>query len=67
MGGFNVPPPDYPRTCVGGRLRDGVLTQIGSEALGVNNRGQLVGARGNRPVLSAEWLSSRGGRRRGVV
>ncbi|MGC4770042.1 hypothetical protein ACLQ25_13855 [Micromonospora sp. DT44] len=48
VGGFNVPPQDYPCTCVGGRLRDGVLTQIGSEALGINNRGQVVGAANGR-------------------
>ncbi|MFI6781467.1 hypothetical protein [Micromonospora sp. NPDC050276] len=48
VGGFNVPPQDYPCTCVGGRLRDGVLTQIGSEALGVNNRGQVVGSANGR-------------------
>ncbi|CCH19197.1 HAF repeat-containing protein [Micromonospora lupini] len=43
VGGFNVPPQDYPCTCVGGLLRDGVFTQIGSAALGINNRGQVVG------------------------
>ncbi|MFG1765350.1 hypothetical protein ACGFIH_18585 [Micromonospora parva] len=48
VGGFNVPPQDYPCTCVGGRLRDGMFTQIGSEALGVNNRGQVVGAANGR-------------------
>ncbi|MET8282223.1 hypothetical protein [Micromonospora sp. NPDC005174] len=48
VGGFNVPPQDYPCTCVGGRLRDGVLTQIGSAALGINNRGQVVGAANGR-------------------
>ncbi|MFI6242483.1 hypothetical protein ACIBEF_21680 [Micromonospora sp. NPDC050795] len=48
VGGFNVPPQDYPCTCVGGLLRDGVLTQIGSEALGINNRGQVVGAANGR-------------------
>ncbi|MET8042042.1 hypothetical protein ABZU25_14420 [Micromonospora sp. NPDC005215] len=48
VGGFNVPPQDYPCTCVGGRLRDGVLTQIGGEALGINNRGQVVGAANGR-------------------
>ena len=48
VGGFNVPPQDYPCTCVGGLLRNGVFTQIGSEAIGVNNRGQVVGAANGR-------------------
>ncbi|MFG1841660.1 hypothetical protein ACGFH8_24925 [Micromonospora sp. NPDC049175] len=48
VGGWNVPPRDSPCTCVGGLLHRGVLTQIGSEAIGINNRGQVVGAANGR-------------------
>jgi probable HAF family extracellular repeat protein len=48
VGTFNVPPYDYPCTCVGGRLRDGVLTQIGHHAMAINNLGHVVGSGGGR-------------------
>ncbi|NLU79666.1 HAF repeat-containing protein [Micromonospora sp. HNM0581] len=43
VGTFNVPPYDYPCTCVGGRLRDGVLTPVGDQATAINNLGDVVG------------------------
>ncbi|MEV6695002.1 hypothetical protein AB0M35_26360 [Micromonospora sp. NPDC051196] len=48
VGTFNVPPYAYPCTCVGGRLRGGVLTPIGDAATAINNLGHVVGVDGGR-------------------
>ncbi|MEV4711354.1 hypothetical protein [Micromonospora sp. NPDC049374] len=48
VGTFNVPPYDYPCTCVGGRLRDGVVTPVGDQATAINNLGHVVGVDGGR-------------------
>ncbi|WFE43310.1 hypothetical protein [Verrucosispora sp. WMMD1129] len=48
VGTFNVSPYDYPCTCVGGRLRDGVVTPVGDQATAINNLGHVVGVANGR-------------------
>jgi probable HAF family extracellular repeat protein len=66
VGTFNVPPYAYPCSCVGGRLRDGVVTELRStdgqrvlsDAAAINDHGQVLGhwwsASGWQPVV---WRS----------
>lgn len=61
VGTFDVPPNAYPCTCVGGRLRDGVVTplrgsgRVMADATAINDRGAVLGhigtANGWQPVL----------------